>query len=425
MSAADKPVLLRSGREAHRANVGYSLLAQIVSSVVGAGVYVVVGRQLGSAELGLWTAALALTVNVSSLFNLGIHVPVGREVARDARAAERYLGFSSALNLSLSWPLIIGVSLGVAWLLRYDGSALQAMALAAVATAALGFAQIWHAALQALNRFDLFFAIQLGSGVLKLGGLIAALHIWPSLTVAFLVICVAHLAPAILGVWFMRRALPGLRLRFDRALLRPLAVEGLPVALAGTATQLGLRADSIILERLATAAVAGGYSAAYSFFMLGAVALYAITQGLFPAFARLSAPGATGGAPGQFDRMVRRALGGIVLLGLAAAAVGWVLAPTAVTLVYGRAYAESAAWLRVLLFALPFVGVSRMCYQALNADGRQVQTFIGFTAGVVFNLTANLLLIPRYGALAAAVTTVATEAIIGAVLLYFVRRAWR
>src|SRR6185437_6445609 len=71
----------------------------------------------------------------------------------------------------------------------------------------------------------------------------------------------------------------------------------------------------------------------------------------------------------------------------------------------------SANALRVLIWFLPISYVNGITQYVLIAVNRQRTITIAFASAVIFNLVANLILVPIYGYMAAAVT-VATEAVL-------------
>ena len=129
-----------------------------------------------------------------------------------------------------------------------------------------------------------------------------------------------------------------------------------------------------------------------------------------------------GGRRPVFLAVYRLGNGGMLAAGLVLGALLALLAPWGVTYLFGMRYAEAAAILQILAFAVP------VQYLASSSDA--VLTAGGFTAkkvnvqglAVLFNVGANLLIIPRYGAPGAAVTTVLTEMLILGCFLWLVRR---
>ena len=195
-----------------------------------------------------------------------------------------------------------------------------------------------------------------------------------------------------------------------------------PFALAILFGQLYFQSDIVLVSWLRGAEEAGGYNVAFQ--VLAAVYLlpYVVyRQYLMPRLHAWAGAEAGGRRP-VFLAVYRLGNGSMLAAGLMLGGLLALLAPWGVTYLFGMRYAEAAAILQILAFAVP------VQYLASSSDA--VLTAGGFTAkkvnvqgvAVLFNVGANLLIIPRYGAPGAAVTTVLTEMLILGCFLWLVRR---
>jgi len=82
-----------------------------------------------------------------------------------------------------------------------------------------------------------------------------------------------------------------------------------------------------------------------------------------------------------------------------------ILAPLLVEMLFGVNYASSAAILRVHIWAgvAVFLGVASSQY--LTAEGQQKMSLYRTLTGLIVNVALNVLLIPTYGAMGAAIAT--------------------
>ena len=88
-----------------------------------------------------------------------------------------------------------------------------------------------------------------------------------------------------------------------------------------------------------------------------------------------------------------------------------VLAPWMVNLLAGSEYLPAVLALRVLVWGCAFTYFGHLIGFTLIARGGQNEMLKVGAVGLIFNLTLNIILIPRFGILGAAWTTVATEAV--------------
>jgi O-antigen/teichoic acid export membrane protein len=73
---------------------------------------------------------------------------------------------------------------------------------------------------------------------------------------------------------------------------------------------------------------------------------------------------------------------------------------------------DSAVALRILIWFLPLSFFNGLTQYVLIAVGRQARITLAFAVAALFNVGANLLLIPRFGYVAAAGVTIASEIVL-------------
>ncbi len=170
---------------------------------------------------------------------------------------------------------------------------------------------------------------------------------------------------------------------------------------------LFFKVDSLLLPRLAGLAPAGAYSAAYKVAEGAGVVSSSFTLAIFPRLSREA------GGPEGLSRAYRLSLRVLLQVALPLAAGTMLLAEPIVALVGGRGFLpDSAIALSLLIWYLPFSYVNGLTQYVLIALGRQRFLTGAFVAALVFNVAANLLLIPRYGYVAAAWVTVGSELVL-------------
>ena len=109
-------------------------------------------------------------------------------------------------------------------------------------------------------------------------------------------------------------------------------------------------------------------------------------------------------------RVYRLALKLLVATALAIAVPVTFLASEIVALFWGQGFLpDSAIALRILIWFLPLSFFNGLTQYVLIAVGRQARITLAFAVAALFNVGANLLLVPRYGYVAAAWITIVSE----------------
>ena len=179
------------------------------------------------------------------------------------------------------------------------------------------------------------------------------------------------------------------------------------------------RVDGVILYQLKGPEQAAYYAAAYRF--LDVLQLFPATAlvVLLPLLASL-------GRHGEEQRRQRVIQSALVLLGLVALPIvvgGMLMSARLVHLLYGARYHASGELLAILLPVFLSICMGYVFTAILIASKRVWPYAMVAMVAAVANVAANLLLIPRYGAEAAAWTTLATEVPVMIAMVVLARRA--
>jgi O-antigen/teichoic acid export membrane protein len=118
----------------------------------------------------------------------------------------------------------------------------------------------------------------------------------------------------------------------------------------------------------------------------------------------------------QALRFARNAMSYSLILAIPMAVAGTILAVPLVQWIYRSAFSGAGPLLAVLVWWLPFSFTNNVLGHVLGAMGQQTRVLKVTVINAGVNIALNLILIPRYGAMGAAWTTVATE-ILGLILI--------
>lgn len=124
----------------------------------------------------------------------------------------------------------------------------------------------------------------------------------------------------------------------------------------------------------------------------------------------------------EFRQHLTDSLEFLLIAGMCIAVFAVLAAPEIIEFLFGEAYASSAEVLRVLALAIPLIGMSTLVgQQILVPTGKEKAAMYSYFAGAVTDVVLNALLIPRLGAVGAAVGTLAAEVAVLAVQIFAAR----
>ena len=175
------------------------------------------------------------------------------------------------------------------------------------------------------------------------------------------------------------------------------------------------RLDVFVLARLAGSAAVGVYSMSYRVLATVLILPYGIMGALLPVLAR-------SGWNSDKTACCSRTMRLLYSVALFVIISTNLLATPVIRLVLGAAYERSSLLLRILIWATMPMFLNFALNTTLLAVGREKVFLITATLCSVFNLAANVTLVPRFSNVASAAITVATELLLFGLNLFFVQR---
>jgi O-antigen/teichoic acid export membrane protein len=291
----------------------------------------------------------------------------------------------------------------------------QQLLLVLVVTAAvLDFSQdaaVW--AFRARERLDLESVLLLVSQFAWLAGVAIALRFGGSMSALLLAAVAAFALRTLVGGLLLARMSLWPRFEFAPARLRALVAEGWPVGLSLLLVVLYGRVGVFVLKALSTSVDVACFNVAYLLSQPFGFLASALSMAAFPAFARRAAQGA-GASAKSLAAPMRAALKYQLVVAVPIGAGLALLADALVPLLFhdGDGYAGAVVALRVMALAVPFVFVNLHARYLLAAIGRQRAYLIAVCVGLAANALGCALTVKAYGALGAAWTFVAAEALV-------------
>jgi O-antigen/teichoic acid export membrane protein len=181
--------------------------------------------------------------------------------------------------------------------------------------------------------------------------------------------------------------------------------ESFPLMINHLLATLFFRIDVLILQPTWGARAVGFYGAAYKYVDgINIIPSY-FTLAIFPLMSRYAQT-----ARDSLARAYILSLRLLLMLALPVAVGTPFIARELILILGGIQYLpDSMIALQLLIWFLPFSFVNQITHYVLIAIDQQRFLTKAFIIGVVFNVTVNLILIPRYGYRAAAITTIFSE----------------
>jgi O-antigen/teichoic acid export membrane protein len=406
MEAEAQPVALTPPRVSAgliRKNLLSVAFAYGGGALAGVAAQAVLGRELGRSTFGEYIAAFSLLTVLAVAFELGPSDYLVREAAREPARLPAVIADVVGLRL-LASAAVVGLALAAAAALGFSGRELAVTAVMAAMFVANALSTPFRAGLQAIERLELASVISVANAMLSAAGMIALVLAGYGLVAA--VAFSAAVSVAAIGVsWRTLARFCPVSLHWSAVRMRRAVRASVPFTAVNVGIFATTYADALVVRGVLGAAATGAYGAAYRVFMVIQFIPSIYVDAVYRTLAHLA-----GAAPARFARLVERSAAALLVLGLPFAFGGAPLASQLVQAVFGHGFAPAAGAFRVLLVSLPISFPLWVLTIALLVTGRQRTAAVVFALAFAANVAANIVLVRRFGIVAAAWITLATNA---------------
>lgn len=370
-------------------------------------------RVLGPGGSGKYGYAVAVWGIFEIFVNFGLNTYLTREVARDKDSANRYLVNTTLLRLFLAVaviPLLAGFIIIRQMTIdpALDRDTLWTIGLLYgglfFSTISTGLTALFYA----YEKAEYPAVIQTVSGFLNsVIGVLMLLLGWGIIGLAISSIIVNAIT-LILLLALTARFFFKPRWEFDRTIQKQAMAESLPLMLNHLLATLFFRIAIILLEAMKGAVVVGWYRVVYTWVdMLGVIPSF-FTQALFPLMSRQAHENRE-----SLRRTYSLALKVMALVIVPIALVTTLLATPLIRILAGVQYLpHGAIALQVFIWAMVIGWMNSVTQYVIIALDRQRTLTRAFLVTTIFNVIANLLVIPRFSYTGAAAVAILSEIVL-------------
>ncbi len=374
-------------------------------------------RVLGPDGAGIYYYAIIIFGWFDIFTNFGLNLFLTREVARDRSHAGRYLWNTSALRLLLA---VAGVPLLLAFLGFRQSTVSAPLSFEALAAIALlyiglvpnslstGLSALFYGFEQAEIPAAIATVATICKAVFGLAALaegygvigLAAVSILTNLiTLAIMSYCARGL---------LKTPEPRTGSLLEGRLIRSMVGESWPLMLNHFLASIFFQIDVILIEAMHGDVMVGQYSVAYKWVLALNIIPSFFTQAMLPVMSRQAHADRVG-----FKQTYALAIKLLLILALPTAVLFTFMAYPLTGLLGGSEFLpDGAIALQFMIWSIPIGWMNSLTQYVLIALDLQRRITTAFILGVSFNLIMNFIFIPTYGYRAAALITIASEAVL-------------
>ena len=397
-------------------NIAALFTAHFVVAFLLLALSVFIARTLGDVAFGKYSFVVALTAIFAIFSDLGYNTLIVREVARDPAQADRYLKNTLGIRLVLS--LIIFTTIVI--LINATGYRADMKNLIYVFTIyalILSISDVFKMVFRASERMQYESAITIISNIVRVVlGVTVLLRGYGLMGIA-LVFLFYSLLDLLLSfmVCKTRFVRPGVAL--DSGFWKGTVIIALPMGLVTILSLVYIRTDTIMLAIMEGVAVVGWYNAAYNLVLGFTPIPHLFMNAILPLMSRLYVS--------SKDSLVRgyeKAFTYLLISGLPIATGMSLLADEIIHLLYGEQFANSVIALEILAWDVLLIFICLPLGFMLVAINRQNRMAVIVGGCALLNVVLNLILIPGFSYIGAAIATLITETVLFMAYFYVISK---
>lgn len=392
-------------------NVVVNAAAKVLSTILALVAIGLVMRYLGKDGFGDYATVIAFFSFFGSVADLGLYAITAREISRDGADERSIINNVFTLRAVSSFIVFLLTPLLVIFL-PYSWEVKAGIVIAGASFVFSSTYMVLNGLFQKHLSMDRVAIAEIIGKISQVAIIFGAIH----LNLGFVAIVSSVLVSMIVNfvlVLIAARKFVKLRLQFDLAYWKRFMKESLPMGIAVVITFFYFKMDTILLSVLKSSSDVGIYNAAYkvienlTFFpsMIIGLMLPIMSRNIFS-------------DRQEFKRISNETFKVFVLMVVPIVIGGFFLAENIVTIIGGAEFIESAQTLRILIFALAFIFFGNFFNNILIAASKQKVLMYSLSVCAIFNIGANMFLIPKFSYMAAASVSVATEALVVAITFY-------
>jgi O-antigen/teichoic acid export membrane protein len=361
---------------------------------------ILAGRSLGSNDFGIFSFALSLASLFAIVTDFGLDDLVVREVARDRRLAGECFG-----NI-IVWKTLLSVCALAALVITVD--IMKSSSTIRVVTYLLGMMAILRsfittvrAFFRSFERFDLESALVVTDRVLLFGVAAACLLTGKNVIALAVVFTGVRLVTILIALILFHIKVAPIAPRFDLGFIRSFQLQAMPFGFAFLCFGLYTYLDKIILSLARSEVEVGLYNAGYQIYEGLMIIPTILAAVLYPRFSRLFVSD-----PWRQRELFSRGTKYLMIIALPLAVGGLLRSEEILSLLFGSEFLPAGPALSILLCGVVLSFQNVLLHTYLNSVNRQRTMLLTTLAGLCLALIMDILLIPRYGIIGAAVAAI-------------------
>ncbi|MFA6388962.1 MAG: flippase [Patescibacteria group bacterium] len=380
-------------------NTSYFTVALVLQKVISFSYFIILARYLGPEDLGKYYFAISFTTIFSIIIDLGFAGVLIREVAKDNKTADKFLGSILAMKIPLTVVsfIMVGVLINA---LGYPDVTKFLVYVSMICMALDSFTLSFFSTIRGFHNLSYesvgsiifqLLVIIIGAALVKMG---LGLR-WMFLPLIAASVFNFFYSMYLVGVKWKIKIAPV----WDYQRIKYILGISIAFAMYGVLNRVYTFLDSVLLSLLAGDREVGLYQVAFKIIIALQFLPMAFAASLYPALSLYWLKNKS-----QLSVTFERAMNYLIIISIPIS-VGIIMIADKVVLVFKSGFSEAILPLQITIAQLLFTFVNFPIGSLLNACDRQKQNSYIMGAVALSSAALNIMLIPRLGAVGASITS--------------------
>ncbi len=397
-------------------NTAILFISQFLGYILGFFYIIYSARYLGAEDFGTLSFAIAFTGIFGVFMDLGLSTFTTREVSKDKKLAGKFLGNTILIRAILSLFIFLVIVIFVN-MFSYPPVVKNIIYIITLSTVFAVAADIFNSIFQSYEKME-FRAIGqiLNNSFLLAGALIAIIFKLDIIWFAFAYL-IANLFFFIYSALICIKKFVLPKIEIDFYFWKWALLKSLPISFAILFSIIVFRIDTVILSLIKGNIAVGYYNASYKLIEALMAVPIVFSTAVYPVFSKLHVY-----SKDSLSFSYHKSFKYLLILGLPIAAGSVALSDQIILLVYGTGFIQSSTALKILIWVIPIIYLTYIFRILLISINKQKLLLIILSICMIFNITANILLIPYFSYLGSSIVTVLTEFLSLVLSVYFISK---
>ena len=391
-------------------------IMQIVASILSIFLGIFIARNFGDVGLGKYAFASSFVIFFSLFLDIGYNTLLIREVSRDKSKANNYVSNLLTFRLICA-PVVFFLVVVIINLMGYPSDTKNLVYLFAIWNFLGSFTSIYKMTFRAFQRMEYESVITILSDILRVSLGLIVIILGYGLVIIGLVFIFSSIFDLLISTIICERKFVKSSTKFDLSFFKNTIKLALPLAIASIFQTVYKKADAILLSIMQGDAVVGWYYAAYNLVLSLHVIPHLIVSAMLPILSQYYISSRTS-LKSAYEKCFRY----LFILGLPIVAGGILLADKIIFFIYGSGFTKSIIALQILSIDILLIFMYVILGGFLISIDKQNQMAISAFITAVVNVVLNIILIPYFSYIGAAVTTVVCETVLFSIYFYLLSK---